>query len=85
MKMKNGQNLLIVRLTIYDSDYFGLAALNGKRSQDPNLFSDLQKNEILRRSSHKIVVKSHSSENPHTLPSEDFLKILERKDLRTSL
>jgi hypothetical protein len=50
--------------------------------QDPNLFWVLQKNEISRRSSHKIVVRSHSSEDLQTFSSEHLLKILERKDLK---
>ena len=49
-------------------------------SQDRKLFKDLQKNVILRRSSHRIVVRSDSSEDLHKFSSEDLLKIFERKE-----
>ena len=48
--------------------------------QDPNLFWDLPKNEISRRSFMKIFTRSHSSEDLRWISSENLLKIFRRKD-----
>ena len=48
-------------------------------SQDPNLFWDLPKNEISRRSFMKIFTRSHSSEDLRRISSENLLKIFKRK------
>ena len=49
-------------------------------TQDPNLFWDLPKNEISRRSFMKIFTRSHSSEDRRWISSENLLKIFRRKD-----
>jgi hypothetical protein len=49
-------------------------------SQNPNLFWDLPKNEISRRSFMKIFTRSHSWEDIRWISSEYLLKIFRRKD-----
>ena len=49
-------------------------------SQDPNLFWDLLKNEIWRRSFTKIFTRSHYSKDLRWISSVNLVKIFRRKD-----
>ncbi len=51
-------------------------------SQDPNIFWDLLKNEISRRSFTKISTRSNSSEDLRWISSENLEKIFRWKDFK---